>query len=72
MLGYLQLDNQLPMSVLPVIFAPEGKHDLANPVLKISVKVSDSDSETTDEVYPYIGVEVIFLVFILFEIDLMK
>jgi vacuolar protein sorting-associated protein 13A/C len=61
LLGNLQLDNQLPMTVLPVLFAPEGNHDLANPVLQISFEVCGSNSETTAEVYPYIRVEVMLL-----------
>ncbi|MCO5611230.1 hypothetical protein L7F22_065481 [Adiantum nelumboides] len=56
-LGYLQLDNQLPFSVLPVVLVPEEKNKNADPVLKFSVTMSDHASETV-QVYPYIGVKV--------------
>ncbi|KAI5072395.1 hypothetical protein GOP47_0012501 [Adiantum capillus-veneris] len=55
--GYFQLDNQLPFSVLPVVLVPEEKNKNTDPILKISVTICDQASDAV-QAYPYIGVKV--------------
>ncbi|KAH7316123.1 hypothetical protein KP509_21G079300 [Ceratopteris richardii] len=55
--GYLQLDNQLPFSVLPVIIVPEDARESRDSVLKVSISVLDQASDAV-EVYPHIGIKV--------------
>lgn len=57
LLDYLQLDNQLPLTVLPVLLVREERRSPQNPVLKFTIVISDEKSEST-VVFPYIGVQV--------------
>ncbi|CAN1195605.1 hypothetical protein LINPERHAP2_LOCUS43191 [Linum perenne] len=56
-LGYLQFDNQLPLTLMPVLMAPDQSSNLNHPVFKMTVMVCN---ENTDGilVYPYIYVRV--------------
>ncbi|CAA0838075.1 pleckstrin homology (PH) domain-containing protein [Striga hermonthica] len=57
-LGYLQLDNQLPLTVMPVLLAPEQTPDVHHPVFKMTITIRN---ETLDglQIYPYIYIRVI-------------
>lgn len=56
-LGYLQLDNQLPLSLMPVLLAPEQTADIHHPVFKMTIT---KHNENTDgiQVYPYVYIRV--------------
>lgn len=53
----LQVDNQLPLSPLPVLFRPQRLGAETDYVLKISVTIQSNGSHDLC-VYPYIGVQV--------------
>ncbi|KAK9698879.1 hypothetical protein RND81_08G137700 [Saponaria officinalis] len=55
-LGHLQLDNQLPLTVMPVLLAPEQIH-MQQPVFKMTLTIKN---ESTDgiQVYPYVYIRV--------------
>ncbi|WOL09557.1 hypothetical protein Cni_G18310 [Canna indica] len=55
--GYLQLDNQLPLTLMPVLLAPEDMPDRNHPVFKTTIMKSNETSDGT-QVYPYIYVRV--------------
>ena len=59
-LGFLQLDNQLPLTVMPVLLAPEHMIDSHHPVFKMTITMSNKN---IDEilVYPCVYVRVRFL-----------
>ncbi|KAK6146409.1 hypothetical protein DH2020_020278 [Rehmannia glutinosa] len=40
-LDYVQLDNQLPLAVMPVLLAPEQTPDVHHPVFKMTITVTD-------------------------------
>ncbi|KAF2308991.1 hypothetical protein GH714_042439 [Hevea brasiliensis] len=56
-LGYLQLDNQLPLTLMPVLLAPEQTTDIHHPVFKMTIT---KHNENTDgiQVYPYVYIRV--------------
>ncbi len=54
--GYMQIDNQLPLTPMPVILAPECK-EKEESVLEIVLQMK-SDSSEVKEVYPCIGLKV--------------
>lgn len=56
-LGYLQLDNQLPLTLMPVLLAPEQASDVNHPVFKMTVTVSNRSLDGI-QVYPYIYIRV--------------
>lgn len=56
-LGYLQLDNQLPLTLMPVLLAPEQASDLNHPVFKMTVTVSNRSLDGI-QIYPYIYIRV--------------
>ncbi|KAG9142715.1 hypothetical protein Leryth_005471 [Lithospermum erythrorhizon] len=56
-LGYLQLDNQLPLALMPVILAPHLSTDNQNPVFKMTVTVRNENLDGI-QVYPYIYLRV--------------
>eukprot|EP01018_Ginkgo_biloba_P007916 Gb_35998 [translate_table: standard] len=58
LLGYLQLDNQLPLTHMPVLLAPELPLDLQYPVFKMTFTMSNDTVEGT-QVYPYVGIQVV-------------
>ncbi|KAL9231233.1 hypothetical protein vseg_006486 [Gypsophila vaccaria] len=55
-LGHLQIDNQLPLTALPVLLAPEQRL-MQQPVFKMTLTIRN---ETTDgiQVYPYAAIRV--------------
>lgn len=56
-LGNVQLDNQLPLTLLPVLLASEQTTDMHHPVFKMTITVCN---ESTDgiQVYPYVYIRV--------------
>ncbi|XP_047340404.1 uncharacterized protein LOC124943990 [Impatiens glandulifera] len=56
-LGQLQVDNQLPLTPMPVLLAPEQATDMNHPVFKMTLTIHN---ETADgiQVYPYIYIRV--------------
>lgn len=57
MLGYLQIDNQLPLSLMPVLLAPERYSDINHPVFKMTITMRNESTEGI-QVYPYVFVRV--------------
>ncbi|XP_068635813.1 uncharacterized protein [Aristolochia californica] len=57
-LGHLQLDNQLPLTLMPVLLVPEYKMDTHHPVFKMTITMSNESRDGT-LVYPYIYIRVI-------------
>ncbi|ONK73416.1 uncharacterized protein A4U43_C04F31270 [Asparagus officinalis] len=55
--GQIQLDNQLPLTVMPVLLAPEDKPDVNHPVFKATITMCNNSTDDT-LVYPYIYVRV--------------
>ncbi|KAI5061209.1 hypothetical protein GOP47_0023714 [Adiantum capillus-veneris] len=53
----LQLDNELPLTPMPVLFRNQGSVDPLNFVFKCTVTLQDGQSSNR-YVYPYIGVQV--------------
>jgi vacuolar protein sorting-associated protein 13A/C len=60
-IGQLQLDNQLPLSIMPVAFATESMPDSNHPVFKANIAVSNVASNGI-QVYPHVYIRVIFVV----------
>ncbi|XP_058084436.1 uncharacterized protein LOC131232245 isoform X2 [Magnolia sinica] len=56
-LGLLQLDNQLPLSSMPVLLAPEHVIDTRHPVFKMTITMSNENTDGT-QVYPYVYIRV--------------
>ncbi|EEF45057.1 vacuolar protein sorting-associated protein, putative [Ricinus communis] len=56
-LGYLQLDNQLPLTLMPVLLAPEQITDMHNPVFKMTITQHNENADGI-LVYPYVYVRV--------------
>ncbi|KAJ4957745.1 hypothetical protein NE237_024856 [Protea cynaroides] len=50
---YLQLDNQFPLTVMPVLLAPEQTADMQHPVFKMTITMNNENTDGT-LVYPYI------------------
>lgn len=57
-LGNLQLDNQLPLTLMPVLLAPDQGTDLQNPVFKMTITICN-ENPAGIVVYPYIYTRVI-------------
>ncbi|KAG0473021.1 hypothetical protein HPP92_014878 [Vanilla planifolia] len=55
--GKLQLDNQLPLTIMPVLLAPEDMPDLNHPVFKATVTLSNDNIDGT-QIFPYVYVRV--------------
>lgn len=53
----LQVDNQLPLAPMPVLFRPQRSGDKADYILKFSVTLQ-SNAGLDLRVYPYIGFQV--------------
>ncbi|KAJ7562087.1 hypothetical protein O6H91_03G054700 [Diphasiastrum complanatum] len=53
-IGCLQLDNQSIFSPLPVIIAPERRHQFSKPVLRVNISMADDNDEAT-KIYPFVG-----------------
>ncbi|KAL8101699.1 hypothetical protein AgCh_033550 [Apium graveolens] len=56
-LGYLQLDNQLPLTPMPVLLAPEQASDINHPVFKMTITTRNENLDGI-EVYPYVYIRV--------------
>nr|XP_043638921.1 uncharacterized protein LOC122610015 [Erigeron canadensis] len=56
-LGHLQLDNQLPLTLMPVLLAPEEASDTNHPVFKMTITISN-DNPDGILVYPYVYIRV--------------
>ncbi|KAF9624988.1 hypothetical protein IFM89_016808 [Coptis chinensis] len=56
-LGYLQVDNQIPLTLLPVLLAPEQTSDIHHPVFKMTITMSNENIDGT-QVYPYVYIRV--------------
>ncbi|KAL2636221.1 hypothetical protein R1flu_007700 [Riccia fluitans] len=55
--GDLQLDNQLPLTWMPVLLFPEGRSEEREFLLSATVTMFDDNIEAT-RVFPYIGIQV--------------
>ncbi|XP_073134921.1 uncharacterized protein [Henckelia pumila] len=56
-LGYMQLDNQLPLTVMPVLLAPEQTPDIHHPVFKMTLTKRNEDLDGL-QIYPYVYIRV--------------
>ncbi|CAI0538916.1 unnamed protein product [Linum tenue] len=56
-LGYLQFDNQLPLTLMPVLLAPDQSANVHHPVFKMTVMVCNQNTDGI-LVYPYIYIRV--------------
>ncbi|KAM7253783.1 hypothetical protein ACFE04_031465 [Oxalis oulophora] len=56
-LGSMQLDNQLPLTLMPVLVAPEQSTDMNHPVFKMTVTAQNENTEGV-QVYPYVYIRV--------------
>uniref|UniRef100_A0A452YV74 Uncharacterized protein n=2 Tax=Triticinae TaxID=1648030 RepID=A0A452YV74_AEGTS len=56
-IGQLQLDNQLPLSIMPVVLATESMPDSNHPVFKANIAVSNVTSNGI-QVYPHVYIRV--------------
>ncbi|KAJ4951540.1 hypothetical protein NE237_028372 [Protea cynaroides] len=54
---YLQLDNQLPLTLLPVLLAPDQTTDIQHPVFKMTITMKNENTDGT-QVYPYVYIRV--------------
>ncbi|KAL2987622.1 hypothetical protein AAZX31_11G038900 [Glycine max] len=55
--GYLQLDNQLPLTLMPVLLAPEQTSDVQHPVFKMTITMQNENKDGI-QVYPYVYIRV--------------
>ncbi|MFS8029949.1 putative vacuolar protein sorting-associated protein [Helianthus anomalus] len=55
--GHLQLDNQLPLTLMPVLLAPEEVSDMNHPVFKMTITISNENADGL-QVYPYVYIRV--------------
>ncbi|EOA17894.1 hypothetical protein CARUB_v10006303mg [Capsella rubella] len=56
-LGRLQIDNQLPLTLMPVLLAPDNTGDSHQPVLKMTITMCNEETDGI-QVYPYVYVRV--------------
>ncbi|XP_039123130.1 uncharacterized protein LOC120259563 isoform X5 [Dioscorea cayenensis subsp. rotundata] len=56
-IGRLQVDNQLPLTPVPVLLAPEDIPDINHPVFKATVTMNKENIDGI-EVYPYVYIRV--------------
>ena len=55
--GYLQLDNQLPLTLMPVLLAPDQTSDVQHPVFKMTITMQNENKDGV-LVYPYVYIRV--------------
>ncbi|CAK8539544.1 unnamed protein product [Lathyrus sativus] len=55
--GYLQLDNQLPLTLMPVLLAPDQISDVQHPVFKMTITMQNENKDGV-QVYPYVYIRV--------------
>lgn len=58
--GYLQLDNQLPLTLMPVLLAPEQTYDVQHPVFKMTITIQNENKDGI-QVYPYVYIRVCYV-----------
>lgn len=58
-LGHLQIDNQLPLTLMPVLLAPEQATDMHHPVFKTTITIRNENADGI-QVYPYVYIRVMF------------
>lgn len=56
-LGNIQLDNQLPLALMPVMLATEQNTDIHHPVFKTTVTICNQNPDGV-QVYPYVYIRV--------------
>ncbi|KAK9984845.1 hypothetical protein SO802_034370 [Lithocarpus litseifolius] len=56
-LGHLQLDNQLPLTLMPVLLAPDQTSDVNHPVFKMTITIRNENSDGV-LVFPYVYIRV--------------
>ncbi|KAK2999891.1 hypothetical protein RJ639_022624 [Escallonia herrerae] len=56
-LGQLQLDNQLPLTSMPVLLAPEQASDMHHPVFKMTITICNKNPDGI-QIYPYVYIQV--------------
>lgn len=56
-LGHVQLDNQLPLTLMPVLLAPEAISDMNHPVFKMTITMRNENTDGV-QVYPYVFIRV--------------
>ncbi|KAK4844286.1 hypothetical protein QYF36_018501 [Acer negundo] len=56
-LGQLQIDNQLPLTLMPVLLAPEQATDINHPVFKMTLTIRNENTDGV-QVYPYVYIRV--------------
>ncbi|XP_062073801.1 uncharacterized protein LOC133778015 isoform X2 [Humulus lupulus] len=56
-LGHLQLDNQLPLTLMPVLLAPEAISGTHNPFFKMTITMRNENTDGI-QVYPYVYIRV--------------
>ncbi|KAK8691038.1 hypothetical protein V6N13_074559 [Hibiscus sabdariffa] len=56
-LGHLQIDNQLPLTLMPVLLAPEHISDMHQPVFKMSITMKNASTDGV-QVYPFVYIRV--------------
>ncbi|XP_075505709.1 uncharacterized protein LOC142542773 isoform X1 [Primulina tabacum] len=57
MFGYMQLDNQLPLTAMPVLLAPEQTPDMHHPVFKMTLTMRNENLDGL-QIYPYVYIRV--------------
>lgn len=61
-MGYLQIDNQLPLTLMPVLLAPEQMSDIHHPVFKMTITMQNVNSDGI-QVYPYVYIRVMLYLY---------
>ncbi|KAJ0970742.1 hypothetical protein J5N97_018701 [Dioscorea zingiberensis] len=56
-IGRLQVDNQLPLTTVPVLLAPEDIPDINHPVFKATITMNNENIDGI-QVYPYVYIRV--------------
>jgi vacuolar protein sorting-associated protein 13A/C len=56
-LGHLQLDNQLPLTLMPVLLTPDQTSDVNHPVFKMTITIRNKNSDGV-QIYPYVYIRV--------------
>ncbi|KAI3918587.1 hypothetical protein MKX01_041907, partial [Papaver californicum] len=56
-LGHMQIDNQLPLTLIPVLLGPEHTADAHHPVFKTTITMRNDNNDGT-LVYPYVYIRV--------------
>lgn len=57
--GNLQFDNQLPLTLMPVLLAPEQTTDINHPAFRMTIEMQN-ENIVGIRVFPYICVQVMY------------